>query len=179
MLFQARFVALVVVALASAGCFHVTSSIPGVLDLRSDGSEAPVEDKPLPTSDATRDGVGSFFLGSGAQGGSNVKIENREHFLGLWVAFFIHPLNGDVDDEWSAVLANNGAARNVSIGEQLTIMGWANEMLRGLCCMPVFFFMPLTIDVTGEATRIQVLASARDESITPAFPAAAPVDGKY
>ncbi|MDP2344187.1 MAG: hypothetical protein Q8O67_24730 [Deltaproteobacteria bacterium] len=170
------------VAFASTGCSHVSSQIPGVLDLRSDGSEAATITEALPASDATRDGVGGFFLGTGATGSSEVVVENRAHFLGLYIAFLIHPLNGDVEDEWKAVLGKDGAARNVSIGEKLSIMGWANEMLRGLCCLPVFVFMPLSVDMTGEATRIKGGgSSARDESTTPAFPPAgsAPTDGKF
>ena len=165
------------------GCTHITAEVPGVLDLRSDGSETPVMTTPLPASGATRDGVGSFFLGSGAQGAGDVTVENRATFIGLWAGWLIHPLNGEVHDEWGAVIGDNAAARNVSIGEKLSIMGWLNEMLRGFCCMPLFFFTPVTVDMTGEATRIKAAGSARDESITPAFPDPAPSgpapDGKY
>jgi hypothetical protein len=178
---SAPLVAFVLVAAASSGCTHITSTLPGVLDLRSDGSEAPPNTDSIPLSDATREGVGGFFLGTGATGSGDVKIENRETFLGLGL-IFIHPLNGDVDDEWNAVLGKDGAARNVSVGEQLSIMGWASEMVRGFCCIPIFPFWALSVDVTGKATRIKAVSGARDEPTMPAFPApgtATPTDGKY
>lgn len=168
------FAFLSVAALASSGCFHVKSSIPGVLDLRSDGSDAPVATKPM-EGEATRDGVGGFFLGAGAEGTSDVTVENRATFIGLSFYFLIHPLNGDVQDEWQSVLGKDGAARNVHIGESLTIGAFLHELVRSLICVPVYVFTPLTIDQTGSATRIETggssaAAATREESIPPALP---------
>lgn len=166
---------LAVLAVSSTGCFHMRADLPGVLDLRSDGSEAAVDNTALP-ADAARDGIGGFFSGGGVQGTKgDVTIENRVTFLTLGGAFFIYPLNDNTNDEWRTVLGKEGAARNVTIGEGITGGTALNAFLRGLCCYPVFVFSAIGVDLSGSATRIEgsggstasSTSSTREESIPP------------
>ena len=114
--------------LSTTACFHVTSNIPGVLDVRSDGSAAAPDASALPAT-ATRTGLDNFLWGSGvsnaslksdwpamiegAKSPSEVTIEDRSWhwFTGLW------PFgNESSSEEWTAALGT-GSLRNVRIGD--------------------------------------------------------------
>lgn len=87
----------------------VTSKMPGVLDLRSDGADAPVRSEPLPPS-ATRTGFDAFAFGEGVKGGADVVIEDRSHF-----ALSLIPIgNESSTGEWQAALGGQ-ALRNVAV----------------------------------------------------------------
>lgn len=101
-------------ALVASGCLHITTKVPGVLDLRSDAAEAPANPKP-PTGG--RDGFDSILKGDGVQGKDNVTIDDRK----FWVIGLI-PLRDDGGPELINAAIGDGALRNVTIGEQFTLL---------------------------------------------------------
>ena len=144
-----------------SGCLHVTSKIPGVLDLRSDGADAPANSEPLPNG-ATRAGFDSFAYGGGVTGGTDVQLEDRTHFA----LAFLPIANESSTEEWQQALGD-GHLRNISINEQYGVMTWFVSFAKGL--IPVVGgIIQGTWDVRAKATRIGGGAAAvRDESLVP------------
>ncbi len=157
------------------GCMHITSEVPGVLDLRSDGAEAPVTTTPLPASDVTRDGVGGFFSGAGAQGSSDVTIEDRNSLVAIGPLVLMSVLNSSSTEEWQAVVATDGALRNVTIGEQISLGAIGATLVKGVCLCPIIGgWVAPTIDFKASGTRVGGFGSAaaeRETSIPPSLPA--------
>ena len=81
---------------------HISSEVPGVLDLRSDGSAAPIETAAVPPSDASaRGGLGGFFLGDGTTAiGAEAKIVDRNHYI----IALLPIINASSKEEWQAAL---------------------------------------------------------------------------
>jgi hypothetical protein len=104
-------------AVAGTGCMHTNTVLPGVLDLRSDGSTATVnKDKvEVKGDDVKRDGFGAIMSGDGLQiEGEKVRVEDRNwHLLGL-----IHVINDHGEAEFAA-LPKTGALKNVHVGDRL------------------------------------------------------------
>jgi len=154
-----RVVPLVAAVSLGAGCTTVTSKIPGVLDLRSDGADAPVNSAALPPA---RSGFDGFAYGEGVKGGADVVIEDRSHF----VLNLVPIANEFSTDEWRTAIGDQ-ALRNVAITEQYTVMTWAVGFVKGL--IPVVGgFITGTWDFRARGTRILASGSSvRDESIPP------------
>ncbi len=150
-----------VLLLNLSGCLHVTSKVPGVLDLRSDGADAPINTEPLPTG-AARTGFDGFAYGAGVAGQSDVQIEDRNHF----VLALIPIANESSTEEWQMALGD-GHLRNVSMNEQYGVMTFFVAFVKGL--VPVVGgFIQGTWDVRAKGTRIAGGAAAvRDESLPP------------
>jgi hypothetical protein len=110
-------VTVLVASIASTtGCRSFTANVPGVLDLRSDGSQAaPVTTEKVPVGETTREGFGSFLTGSGvALKGADVSVEDRHWwFIGLFSI-----INGSMQEEMTAALGK-GALKNVKVGETI------------------------------------------------------------
>ena len=157
--------ALLLAAVATSGCYHIDSQLPGVLDLRSDGADAPVETAALQPSEAVaRGGMSSFFLGDGATAsGAEVSIVDRNHYILGWFPIF----NPSSKEEWQAALGESGALRNVQIGDQLSIMAWANALVIQLCTFNLASIAAQTWDFTAKGTRIKADGSPRNESVPP------------
>ncbi len=143
------------------GCLHVTSKIPGVLDLRSDGADAPVNDEPL-ANGATRSGFDAFAYGGGVTGTTDVQIEDRNHFI----LALVPVANESSTEEWKQALGD-GHLRNITVNEQFGVMTWFVAFAKGLVPF-VGGFIQGTWDVRFKATRITGGAAAvRDESLVP------------
>lgn len=175
----ARLAPLVVVTAAAfgAGCTHVTSEVPGVLDLRSDGGDAPVRSEAL-AAEASRDGISGFFSGAGTTGATDVTIEDRNSLLAVGPLVLMSVLNSSSTEEWRAALGKDGALRNLSIGEQVSGMAFASTLVKEIClCPAVGGWVSPSIDFQASGTRISTGAAGvapgaeRDESIPPALPA--------
>jgi hypothetical protein len=148
------------VIFASSGCYHVTSKVPGVLDLRSDGADSTVDSSQLPKG-ATREGFDAFAYGAGVTGAADVIIEDRNHYVIDLMPVF----NESSSEEWKAALGD-GALRNIAITEQLGGMSFLVSVVKS--CIPcVGGFINGTWDFRARATRIQVTSSPRDESMVP------------
>ncbi len=137
---------------------HTTSKLPGVLDLRSDGSgAAPANDAVKTTPEVTRDGIGGWLTGEGLKiAGDKVVIEDRQwHIIGLFPAF------NDMGAGEYAALPKGTAMRGVKVGDGLVgtdvILALAPSLVSWI---PIVNFVGLinlaprmTLNVSG--TRIQ------------------------
>jgi hypothetical protein len=103
-----------VCAVSATGCLHITTKVPGVLDLRSDAAEAGANPKP---PSGAREGFDGFLKGDGVQGKDNVTIDDRKY----WVIGLI-PLRDEGGAELIQNAMGDGALRNVTIGEQFTLL---------------------------------------------------------
>ena len=108
--------------LVGAGCNHMTTRVPGVLDLRSDGSDVPVDNSP-PKAES-RSGFDSLLWGDGAQGAGQTTVVDRKY----WIIGLIGIGNESATEEINAAVGN-GAFRNVTIGEEYTF----GDMAVGFC----------------------------------------------
>jgi hypothetical protein len=154
-----RLIPLLAAVSLGAGCVTVTSKVPGVLDLRSDGADAPVNTGALPPP---RSGFDSFAYGEGVKGGADVVIEDRSHFLLAFMPIF----NDSSTEEWRTAIGDQ-ALRNVAITEQYGVMTWAVAFVKGLI-PAVGGLISGTWDFRARGTRILASGgSVREESIPP------------
>lgn len=100
--------------LAMLGCQHYESDLPGVLDLRSDGAEAPLDPRPLPAT-AARDGLEGWMKGAGVTGSTSIVAEDRA----AW-ALRLFALGDGVKDEVALALGKGGALRSVVLQEEIS-----------------------------------------------------------
>ncbi len=160
-------VCVVLVASVGSACLPVKSRIPGVLDLRSDAADAPINYDEVPKS-GQRAGFDSFAYGAGVAGSGDITIEDRNHYV---VGFF-PIMNESSAEEWKAALGD-GALRNIAITEAFTPMAWLVGIAKG--CIPcVGGFITGTYDFRARATRVQTVSSVREESIVP--PGTTPIE---
>jgi hypothetical protein len=106
-----------VVMAAGAGCHHITTRVPGTLDMRSDGAGATpgkTDPKKVP-ADIARTGFDSILWGDGvaANSGATIDVSDRKY----WAIGLISIANESETEELNAVLANGGV-RKVVIGEK-------------------------------------------------------------
>jgi hypothetical protein len=157
-----------VCAVSATGCLHITTKVPGVLDLRSDAAEVPANPKP-PTG--ARDGFDSILKGDGVQGKDNVTLDDRKY----WVIGLI-PLRDDSGTELiQNATGDGGVLRNVTIGEQFTLLDSVGSVCVGavgsVCVIGSLVGLvlpPVDFKVTG------VRGKAASASAEPPPPAAAP-----
>ena len=168
----------VVSAAFGSGCMHITSEVPGVLDLRSDGADTPVRGDALPATEASRSGIGGFFSGAGTQGTSDVTIEDRNSLVAIGPLVLMSVLNSSSTEEWRAAIGQEGALRNVTVGEQMSLGAIGATIVKATCLCPIVGgWVAPTIDFQGSGTRIGYGASSgapareRELSIPPALPA--------
>lgn len=123
------------------GCFHYTANVPGVLDLRSDGSDAAPASGPIVVKEGvTRSGFDEILDGKGVQvNGSTVIVEDRHTWIGITslAPGMLLLFNGDSRPEMEVALGEKGALRNVYIGHRYDVMDFLIEfgegVVLGLC----------------------------------------------
>lgn len=176
--------AIVAVLTTGAGCRSFTANVPGVLDLRSDGSQASVANDKLPPGEHTRDGVGGFMFGNGAQAtGADVTVEDRH----WWAIGLFTIMNPSIKEEMQAALGK-GAMRKVYVGEELTFMDAGLTIGMGIVAGIIpgvnGILIPLVQAITPPMTsrfsgqRISTSGAAAGEATPPPTdPAPPPADG--
>ena len=97
----------VVAIVGATGCNHYRTPIPGVLDLRSDGSGAPVSSTKLAT-DAQRTGIDAWMKGDGTTGDVEVKINDRA----VWALRLVYLGDGAQSEIASAMPASGTVRRH-------------------------------------------------------------------
>lgn len=135
-------ISLVLAAVLSTACLHTNTKLPGVLDLRSDGSGAqPATDQLKPSEETSRAGFGSFISGEGLQQkGADITIEDRQWFLlGL-----IHIVNDQGDAEYKA-LPKDTVLRNVKVGDALTGTDILVEIVPSVVLSALIITYPLAV----------------------------------
>lgn len=118
---QVRALTAVVLAALIGGCSHITTKVPGVLDLRSDASAVAVETAGLPTQ--PRSGTDGIVYGEGVQlgpGADKVKVVDRKY----WAIGLIPILNDSATEELTVAMGT-GALRDLTMGEEVSITGAA------------------------------------------------------
>jgi len=165
-----------------SGCFHYTANVPGVLDLRSDGSSAAPNEAALvgPTgaeqtdaageedaaSPITRTGVSSLFAGDGiVEQGTQFTIEDRHWFIGLttWAPGLFLISNPSATEELEAALGGE-AVRNLHLGHTVALtdvlltVGVGIVPVIGTCASVLVAPRPWTFTASGE--RIRAVRSA-------------------
>ncbi|MCC7072356.1 MAG: hypothetical protein IT383_13590 [Deltaproteobacteria bacterium] len=163
-----------VAACAFGACQHYQADLPGTLDLRSDGADAPQETRPLPP-EATRGGLEAWMKGAGATtvegaGASAVAAEDRA----VW-ALRLFALGDGVTDEVAGALGTGGALRTLALQEQISLF----DAALFACTLPVpcidigtVTMLPTyTVRLTG--TRVRPEPRPRDQLAPTAAPDAA------
>lgn len=164
---------------ALGGCYSFTAQMPGVLDLRSDGSGAALNTEKLPPGETSREGFGGIFTGDGVKAtGADVTIEDRH----WWVIGLFNLINTSSKEEMSAALGKN-AMRNVKVGEQMTmidaaitaappvlsaLLSWTG--VGGLISLASIMTPPMTFKASGQ----RILVSGTGGTAPPVEPAPAP-----
>ncbi len=102
---------------ALTACQHYQTELPGTLDLRSDGADAPLETAPVP-AEATRNGLEAWMKGAGvsAKAGGAVVAEDRA----VW-ALRVFPLGDGAADEVRGALGTGGALRALTLREEISV----------------------------------------------------------
>lgn len=109
-----RLAPLLAVLAFGVGCNHITTKVPGVLDLRSDGSDAAV-DSTAP-KEAPRAGFDGLLWGDGVQGSGQVTVVDRKY----WLLNLLAMGNESATEEINAAMGDGGL-KGVTIGEQYTL----------------------------------------------------------
>ncbi|MCC7111741.1 MAG: hypothetical protein IT382_20775 [Deltaproteobacteria bacterium] len=146
-------------------CQHYESELPGVLDLRSDGAEAPVESRPLPR-EAAREGLEAWMKGQGVTGATDIVAEDRA----VW-ALRLFLLGDGLAPEVQAALGKGGALRKVALQEELTLLDAAFFF----CAMPIpcvdlaaLTLLPsFTVQLTGTRVLPSGLPATREGPTAP------------
>ena len=100
-------------AAVCAGCNHIDTRVPGVLDMRSDGAALATAE---PLTVRPRDGLDGFVAGPGiASTGGAVSVEDRQHF-----ALLLIPLMNDNATEELRICTEKAAVRDITIGDGRT-----------------------------------------------------------
>ena len=124
---------LAVLLVASAivgGCFHHQAYLPGVIDLRTDGSGLPAPTRPPATDPRqTRSGVEAYLTGEGLSvTGADVDIEDRHY----WVVGMIPVVNDSPTPEIAAAQAASDAMVRLEIGEELDVLSLIGSIVAQL-----------------------------------------------
>jgi hypothetical protein len=148
---------IVVATQLTSACTHITTKVPGTLDLRSDGSSLPASTMTtsLP-SDLARSGFDGFVKGEGVQQyGSRVTVADRK----VWFIGLVAVMNESATEEIQAALGSD-ALRRVKIGESHTIVdvaivyvGNLVTSLVGLSPLYTLFMPTRTVTFEGERVR--------------------------
>lgn len=149
-----RALLVLVVVSASAGCYHYTAALPGVLDTRSDGSTADASPPNVSDEELARTGVSAILEGDGVRAdGAYVVVEERHFFAGITAllpgAFLLS--NESATPELKAALGD-GALREVRVSHQYSGFDVLLTAVANLIpCVPLFLLpQPYTFQATGE-----------------------------
>lgn len=158
-----------------AGCFHHQAYLPGVIDLRTDGSGLPTATRP-PTVDPrqTRSGVEGYVTGEGLTvAGADVDVEDRHY----WIAGLIPVINDSPTPEIAAALASSDALVQLEIREELDIVSVVGALIAQLVVPVTAWVAPpwsFGLHAKAVATRTGAPTGAASASAAPPLPAAAP-----
>ena len=160
----------------SAGCHHLTTKVPGVLDLRTDGSGAPAGTHKA--GDGERTGFDGLMYGEGVQGSSDLTVTDRKY----WACAFFPVLNESATEEITVALGPNGALKNCRIGEQYTVMNWLTQVVVNVLpvvnvlniIMPPHDFHFYGAPVQGASAAVPLPATDTPPEPAPAPPAPEP-----
>lgn len=160
------FATVAVVALSS-GCFHHQAYLPGVIDMRTDGSGLPPSPKLAPSDPRqTRNQLEGVALGQGLTvAGADVTVDDR-HF---WVVGLIPIFNDSPTPEVEAALATAGTMTRLEIVEEIDALSLVGSMMAR-------FVLPISVWVTPPWTfRLSARAAGSDAPVAP--PLALPPPG--
>lgn len=121
---------LTLAVLTASGCQHITTRVPGTLDMRSDGATAAAAPLPpaVPTMIAgstTRRDFDAILWGAGVQpSGSHVGLEDRKY----WLIGLIPIGNTSASEEITAAMGTE-ALKNVVMGETFGVYDIAITLL--------------------------------------------------
>lgn len=165
--------ALAAASVAASACNHVTTKVPGVLDLRSDGTEAPAETS---APAGGRSGFDSWISGAGLQGTSQITIEDRK----FWLLRLFTISNESATEEINAAMGPSGGLRSVTIGDTFSGTDLLLSMGIGLCTAPLagiggLVVPPFTATVSGTRIKGGVPEPAFEAPSSDSPPADAPV----
>jgi hypothetical protein len=154
---------LLVAAMASTtGCLHITTKMPGTLDMRSDGADvAPDPSTAQYGKDVSRTGIDAILSGDGVQqSGAHVTVVDRK----LWALRYFPIMNPSATEEMQAALGT-GALRNVKIGETRSVIDvvidlGGNAVTSFVGLSPLYSLVMPPITVTFEGDRIGASAAA-------------------
>lgn len=146
---------------AGGGCHHLTSKVPGVLDMRTDGSGAAAAPRKAGTGERT--GFDGLMYGDGVQGTNELKVTDRKY----WVCSFFPIINESATEEITVALGPGGALKNCRIGEQYTIMNWLTQTVVSILpvvsvlniIMPPHDFYFHGVPVAGASAAVPLPAS--------------------
>ncbi|MBI1948147.1 MAG: hypothetical protein HYS27_20830 [Deltaproteobacteria bacterium] len=108
--------------LAGSACHHLTTKVPGVLDMRTDGSGAGPATRKAGAGERT--GFDGLMLGEGVTGSSELKVVDRKY----WVCSFFPIINDSATEEIQLAVGSE-ALKNCRIGQQFTIMNWLTSVV--------------------------------------------------
>ena len=156
---------LVVAAMASTtACTHITTKVPGTLDMRSDGAEAaPDTSVTQYGKDTSRSGFDGIVSGDGVQqSGSHVTVVDRK----LWALSYFPIMNESATEEIQAAMGT-GALRKVKIGETESIIDFAiyygGSFVTSFVGLSGFYALvmpPKTVTFEGERIGVSAAAAA-------------------
>lgn len=146
---------LVVVALSTTtACSHITTKVPGTLDMRTDGAEATLDTTaPQYGRDVARTGFDAILSGDGVQqSGAHVTVVDRK----LWALRYFPIMNESATEEIQAAMGK-GALRKVKIGETDSVIdigilygGAFITSFVGLSGIYGLFMPPTTVTFEGD-----------------------------
>src|SRR5690606_30284650 len=115
-----RAIAALVIVSVSAGCYHYTADIPGVLDTKSDGSTADVSPLTVTDPELARQGFAAILAGDGVRvEGTHVSVEDRHFFAGVTLLFpGVFLLSNESAQEELEVVLGDAALREVRLGHR-------------------------------------------------------------
>jgi hypothetical protein len=151
-----RLTALAVLALSlTSGCYHITTKVPGVLDLRSDGSGA--ETDSAGPKDGSRTGFDAILWGDGVQGSGQVTVVDRKYwFIGLI------PMGNESATEEIGSATGTGALKGVMIGEQYTLIDFGIGFCATYIPIAGCFVPPRDFKLSGSRVKPSSGAAASD-----------------
>lgn len=109
-------------AVAASGCFHHQTHLPGVIDMRTDGSGLPPPAKPVTTTDRKVTRLSSEALAEGAGltvAGRELTVEDRHY----WIFGSIPIYNESPTPELQAAQNVGGAVTSIEVGEEIDAIG--------------------------------------------------------
>ena len=168
------FAATATALIAGNACHHLTTKVPGVLDMRTDGSGAAPATRKAGAGERT--GFDGLMLGEGVTGTSELKVVDRKY----WVCSFFPIINESATEEIQLAVGTE-ALRNCRIGQQFTIMNWATQLVVSM--LPVVNALGIIMppnDFNFWGTPVKASADVAlpppDDAVAPT-PEAAPAPG--
>jgi hypothetical protein len=141
-----RMVALLLLMVAPTGCFRYQTRIPGVVDVRTDGSEA-ARSGAQPPARAVRTGAQGLLLGRGTERrGDRIHVEDRRYDLRQAIPL----VNPSAARELADATGASGALRRVELTEQMTLLDVLYTFLAGYLPLGDWFTPSWTFTASGE-----------------------------